>query len=44
MTDVYHTRICIYHAAGTFPVERGVIHFDRCKVLVQSANLLAIVR
>ena len=29
MTGVYHTKTSNYHAAGSFPVERGVIHFDQ---------------
>ena len=38
MTDVYHTKSLIYHAAGSFPVQRGVIHFDRCIVSHQFAS------
>jgi hypothetical protein len=27
MTDVYHTKTLIYHAAGSLLENRGVIHF-----------------
>ena|SRR5450432_3787855 len=38
MTGVYHTKTLIYHAASSFPVQRGVIHFDSCNISHQFAN------
>ena len=37
MIDRYHTKTSNCHAAGSFPVTRGVIHFDQCNVLDQFA-------
>ncbi len=38
MTNGYHTKTANCHAAGSFPVDHGVIHFDCCNVLAQFAT------